>query len=50
MTFREYAAAVALQGILANNYNGTGYNEENAANTAASLADKLIKALNKPAK
>jgi hypothetical protein len=43
LTKREYFAAMALQGLLADNT----YNTDVAANVAVDFADLLIEALNK---
>ena len=46
LTKREYFAAIALQGFAANPHSGI-HSDRELATFAVSLADELIKALNK---
>jgi hypothetical protein len=47
LTKREYFAAMAMQGLIANCYYGTGIAVDTHTNEAVVLADALITSLNK---
>ena len=46
LTKREYFAAMAMQGLIANCFYGTGIPDEQHAIKAVQMADELINALN----
>lgn len=47
LTKREYFAAMAMQGLIANCYYNTGITDEAHVEKAVSLADALLNQLNK---